>query len=159
MDFRTRHKVIIWTALLPLRFFWVREKWCAGWIASGQYACVRQEVPDHLLQIILMVYSLGAVVMWPKHVCFPLVERTVAPCLPVTEPFYQCSEEEDFEIPVFLIAVFKSSHSVWIVWTAIHVDLVIVLSKRQSRSFVADWLLWHASGCQVLMSKPLRGSQ
>lgn len=74
---------------------------------------------------------LGAVVMWLKHVCFLVVEGIEAPCLPVIEPFCQCSEEDDFEIPVLLTAVFKSSHSVWGVCTAIHVDLVTVLSERQ----------------------------
>lgn len=69
--------------------------------------------------------------MWPKHGLLSVVEGIEAPSLPVTEPFCQCSEEEDFEIPVFLTAVFKSSCSIRIVWTAIHVDLIIVLSKRQ----------------------------
>lgn len=50
----------------------------------------------------------GALVMWPKHVCFPVEEGIEALCFPVPEPFCQCSEE-DFKIPVFLTAVFKSS--------------------------------------------------
>lgn len=81
------------------------------------------EVADNLLQIILMVCFLGAVVMWPKHACFPIVGGIEAPCLPVTEPFCQCSEEEGFEIPVFLTAVFKSS---------MHTHAVYELFEQQS---------------------------
>lgn len=136
MDFRTRHEVIIWTALLPVRVSCVREV-RSGVLVEFQVANdvlsagVPLEVADYQPQIILVGWSLGTVVMWPIDGCLPVVEVIEAPCLPVPEPFCQSPREEEFEMSGLLMAVLRSSPSLWIVRTAIHVGLVIVLSKRQ----------------------------
>lgn len=162
MDFRTRHKVIIWTALWPLRVPCIREV-RSDVLVEFQVAndvlpaFVPLEVADYLPQIILEGCSLGTVVMWPIDSCLPVVEVIEAPCLPVTEAFCQSPGEEEFEIPGLLMAVFRSSPNLCVVRTAIYVGLVTVLSKRQlDRYLIADWLLWDASESQVLMSPRLK---
>lgn len=164
MDFRTRHKVIIWTALLPLRVPCVREV-RSDVLVEFQVAndvlsaSVPLEVADCQPQIILVGCSLGTVVMWPIDGCLPVVKVIKAPCLPVTEPFYQSPGAEEFDVSGLLMAVFRSSPNLCVVRTAIHVDAVIVLSKRQlDMYFIDDWLLWDASESQVLMSARLKRS-
>jgi len=90
--------------------------------------------------------------MWPMDSCLPVVEVVEAPSLSVIEVFCQSTREE-FEISGLLVAVFRSSPNLCVVRTAIHIDLVIVFSKRQLGMYlVVDWLLWDASESQVLMS-------
>lgn len=161
MDFRTRHKVIIWTALLSLRVPCVREVrsdvLVEFQVANDLFVCVPLEVTDYLPQIILVQCSLGTVVMWPIDSCLPVVEVIEAPCLPVTEVLCQNPWEEEFEITGLLMAVFRSSPNLCIVRTAIHV--VVVLSKSQLDTYlIVDWLLWDASESQVLMSTELKRS-
>ena len=158
MDFRTRCKGISWTALLPLRVPCVREV-RSDVLVEFQVAndvlsaCVPLEVSDCLPQIILVGCSLGTVVMWPIDGSLPVVEVMEAPCFPVTEAFCQSPGEEEFEISGLLMAVFRTSPNLCVVRTAIHVDVVIVLSKRQLDTYlIVDWLLWDASESQVLMS-------
>lgn len=83
MDFRTRHKVLIWTALFLLRVFCVRGAKLMCWLSSKWPVCFFPlEVAEYLLQIILMVCSLGSVVMWPKHLlsCSRGDWGTLPPC-------------------------------------------------------------------------------
>lgn len=96
MDFITRHKLIIWTVLLPLRIHCIQEVrsdvLAEFPVASDVLsACVPLEVANCLPQIILVGCSLGTAVIWTIDGCFPIVEMIEAPFIPVTEAF--CHKE------------------------------------------------------------------